>query len=326
MNIYQHLKDKEPLIVATHYDADGCYSAALLSTVFEIDRVFFPWIFGDYNEIKETVGDEEKIYVPDVVLDLGSPMSNTPKEMVIIDHHKISEVSPTDFYIHDFIPTTGIIYNLFKEHIPNEEKWKVVGGLVGDGQAEKVPIEIWDMFPILLETRGNIYRGQYGKFKEYPYPLYKHLSSPINASCRMGNPEMAYKIICRATNPIDILENIALKNDVESIDQEIRNIFREGIVENNVTHYCSVVSIRSDKRVGSRICSTLGSMNYSKTWVVINDGTKKFSIRGDLADYIGTKLEDYGFACGGHSGFWGGYLKKDQESKDIIKMLRAVLK
>ena len=288
MDLYKELKDKEPLVIASHYDADGCYSAALFSMVFDIEKIYFPWIFGDYSMIKETVGEETKEIKIDVALDLGAPKEDF--DGVVIDHHvRIEDPKYTQIYMN--IPTTGIVYELFKDKIPDEHKWKVAGGLVGDGQAEKVPIEIWEMFPELLETRGKIY-SSYAKFKEYPYPLYRQLSSPVNAMCRMGNPETAYEIICRAKTPFDILNNIAMMNDQKALNVEIRSLFKEGIMEYNVRHYCTVVIINSDKRIGSRVCSALSGMNSGKTWIVINEGTKKFSMRGDLADYIVVDIMD----------------------------------
>jgi len=39
--MYKELKEREPLVVASHHDADGCYSAALLSTIFDIEKYTF---------------------------------------------------------------------------------------------------------------------------------------------------------------------------------------------------------------------------------------------------------------------------------------------
>jgi len=331
MNLYKRLKDREPLTVCSHFDADGCYSAALLSTVFKIKKIHFPWIFGDYSTIIEKEKGETVETLVDVALDLGPPLKDF--KGIVIDHHPqtrdfMRSMSPQydDQIIYDDIPTTGLVYQLFRDKIPDKEKWKVAGGLVGDGQAAKMPIEIWDMFPILLETRGNIYKGTYGKFKDYPYPLYKHLSSPINAMCRNGDPETAYEIICRAKGPMDIITNPALLNDKTAIENEIKNVIKEGLTEQNIGYYTSVVIINSKKRIESGICSALGGMDFSRTWIVANDGNKKFSIRGDLADYLGAKLQAKGFSCGGHSGFWGGELSPEQEGEDITKALREALK
>jgi len=224
------------------------------------------------------------------------------------------------------IPTTGLVYRAFTDKIPDEEKWKVVGGMVGDGQPEKVPVEIWDMFPQLLETRGRVYRTAYGKMSEYPYPLYKHLSSPVNATCRMGNPEGAYEIIRRAKTPDDIITSIVFKNDKEAIKNEINSIFRSGVEEQNITKYLSVVVINTDVKLASRICSAMSGMNSNKTWLIINEGSRKMSLRGDLASYIGAKLNERGFQCGGHYGFYGGNLEETQIPEDIIKALRECLK
>ena len=59
--LYSSFLDRS-LVVATHNDADGVYSAALLASAFNVDEVVFPDIFGDYNE-------------EDVALDLGKPLN-----------------------------------------------------------------------------------------------------------------------------------------------------------------------------------------------------------------------------------------------------------
>jgi len=331
IDLYEELKSKEPLVVCSHFDADGCYSAALLSSVFKIKKIHFPWLFGDYSVIKEQKRNETIETSVDVGLDLGPPLDEF--NGIIIDHHpqtleyKRSTSPKYDSKIfYDDVPTTGIVYKLFKDRIPENETWKVAGGLVGDGQANKMPIEIWDKFPVLLESRGRIYQGTYGKLRDYPYPIYKQLSSPVNAMCRNGDPETAYEIIKRAKSPIDIVNNPAMKNDQETIENEIKEVFKERPIEENVRDTVGIVVINSKKRIGSRICTLLSGMDSNKTWIVANDTNKKFSIRGDLADYVGSKLLKEGFSCGGHSGFWGGELKTEQTGKDIVKTLREVLK
>lgn len=332
MGIYEDLKEQESLVICSHSDADGIYSASLISTIFGVETVYFPKTFGDYSvaikEVREQGEIVEKKLSTDLALDLGPPIEPDSFRGIIIDHHpqtgKYKEESNKERIYTGNIPTTALVYQLLKEHIPSEKLWYVAGGCVGDGQPEKIPPELWEVFPELLETGGNIYKSRY-KFKEYPYPVYKQLSSPVNAMCRMGNPLTAYKIVQRCKTPFDLINNSALKNDKESIKDEINSIAKEGLQEINIRHYASVVTFESNKKVASRICSSLGNMNNNKTWIVINTKGKRMSIRGDLASYIGSKLKEHNISCGGHAGFWGGELTEEQSSQDIIDILREEL-
>jgi hypothetical protein len=325
LDIIEYLKYNEPLVVCSHHDADGISSAVLLTTVFHIDNIKFPEVFGDYARITT----ETESFDTHVALDLGPPLEEKKFKGIIIDHHpQTKELFKKKFdtkrILYDDVPTSVIVYNLLKDSIPEEEKWKVVCGCVGDGQAEKIPIEIWSMFPELLETRGNIYQS-YGKYKEYPYPIYKQLSSPINATCRIGDPLSAYEILLRAKSPFDILHNPAFINDQNLLNEEIKNIFKEGLEELNIRHYLAVVIINSNKKLASRICTSMWSMNSNKTWLVINKGLGDISLRGDQAAYIGTCLQDNGINCGGHYGYFGGELQEGQSEEDILKILRRCL-
>jgi len=330
LDIKKFLKEREPLRICSHHDADGVTAAVLLSKVFYVDLVSFPEKFGDYSYVSTTT---EK-YETDVALDLGPPLDSNFKGL-IIDHHpqtkeylesmvRKKKKNIVDRILYDEVPTSAIVYRLFEDDIPKEDRWKVACGCVGDGQAEKIPVQIWHEYPELLETRGNIYQS-YGKYKEYPYPIYKQLSSPINATCRIGDPNTAFEILYRAKTPRDLIHNPAFINDQNLLTEEIKNIFKEGLEEYNIRHYLAVVVINSNKKLASRICSSLNSMNNNKTWIVINKGLGDISIRGDLAAYVGMFLKDEGINCGGHYGYYGGELGEDQTEEDIIRILRRCL-
>jgi len=319
-SIKKDLENRGNLVIATHYDADGCYSAALLSEVYEILGVYIPEIFQDYCYFKAR--ENEEVRMIDVALDLGQSLY---KEFsgIVLDHH--DHIDPWYPLIWDNVPTGLIVYTVFKEEIPKEHHWKVVGALVGDGQPELVPDEIWREFPILLEERTSIYKS-YGKLREYPQIVYQMLSSPVNAMCRLGNAIEAIKIIKRAKNPDDILQNAAMKNDKDTVRKEEDRILSEYNILKTIGNLVSIMEIESNARMASRIAGKLQASNPRRTYVVVNTKRREISIRGQLATFIGRGLKESGFHCGGHPGYMGGHLDEKQTIEELVETIRSVLK
>jgi len=165
------LENNQPLPTVFHYDADGVFATSLFSTVYNI-QASVAKEFQDY-QMRNTIAK--------VGIDIGQPIQKS-FQGVVFDHHE--HIKPWYHLIYDNVPAGLIIYNLFKEKIPKEHHWKVVGSLIGDGQPELIPNEVWDNFKhFLLELRAKIYR-KYTQPNIYQYvPVYKLLSSPVNAMC-----------------------------------------------------------------------------------------------------------------------------------------------
>ena len=166
-------------LLYTHDDADGITSAVLLAHAFPIKKVNCPEDFGDF----EAKADLAKGYQPpDLVTDM------VPKDPeysgLVIDHHPSHPEESKRKYIlvWDGIPTTGIVYKLFKDQIPKEYHWKVAVGLCGDGQPELIPAEIWTSCPSLLDSYTVPYE-KYGKITFGKIPVFLKLSAMINAPC-----------------------------------------------------------------------------------------------------------------------------------------------
>jgi len=316
--IIEYLDSNQPLAVATHRDADGCYSTALIAEVYKINAIDIPDKFQDYCYFPSEKEGNRPI---NLALDLGQSLYKEFKG-VVIDHH--DHPNPWYMLLWDIVPTSLIVYNTFKDKIPDIHKWKVAGGLVGDGQSELIPSEIWDLFPVLLEERTYLY-ASYGKVKEYPQIVYQMLSSPVNAMCRLGNAVDAIKIIKRAKHPDDILENPVMKNDVLTIRKEEQRILTEYNILKTVKNVVSIMEIESNAWISSRIASKIQANNPRKTIVVVNPRKSEISIRGTLASYLGEKLRQAGFLCGGHPGFWGGSIEETQTVRDLVETIRSII-
>jgi len=321
----KYLQDNQPLIIATHHDADGIYSGALFSRVFEIKEVRIPEDFQDYGY--ERINEAgKKISKEHVGLDLGQPIS---KEFdgVAFDHHE--HIEPWYHLVHRRYPTGLIIYEVFKDEIPPEEKWKVVGSLIGDGSPEFTPTEIWDTFgKVLFERRARVYP----KYKVNPnvyryFPIYRLLSSPVNACCRAGYPLEAYKIVRNAKVPTDIIEHPTFKEMEEEIRNEEKKIWEEfgkiGVVKLSTEIHSFIMG--SKYKMSGRIASKLRNMDNDKTWIVVNNIKGEISIRGELASFVSDKLSNSEFKLGGHRGYVGGKLQNTQTAEDFINALRKVL-
>jgi len=136
----QELSRKE-ITVATHSDADGLYSAALLSLAIPVKIIKYPEEFGEVDK-------------EDICLDM-IPL-NPKYKGIVVDHH------PLHPSIHSYqlewepVPTGLIIFHQLGHCIPTSKWWLVVGSCIGDGQPELIPPEIFKASPDLLEETISI--------------------------------------------------------------------------------------------------------------------------------------------------------------------------
>jgi len=309
--IISYLKEREPLKVDFHRDADGVYSAALLGKVFKLDTKYLdsPEPFGNYNVDS------------DVGLDFGSPIEEY--NGLIIDHHSHEE--PTYKLIWGDVPTGLIVYTLFRDKLEYCDRWKVCGSLVGDGRSELIPVEIWDHYPELLEGRASSVTTSYGNLRFWTTPIYKLLSSCVNSMCRLGNAVDAVKIVMRARTPEEIVSNPAMINDINTIRTEESRIFKELVIK-EISSSVVYVEFKSPYWMVGRIASRLMYNNSNCTFVVVNKEKNTLSIRGDLASWIGTKLAGENFKVGGHPGYYGGTLDTNHSVDDLLDSLRRMVR
>ncbi|MEM2260826.1 MAG: DHH family phosphoesterase [Ignisphaera sp.] len=309
MTLYEDLKKLEPFKLAFHNDADGIYSASLLNSIFQIKEIEVP-PFGEYTS--------------EVAIDLGKPLKEE-WEGICIDHHPDHPTERKYTLYYDECPTGLIIYKHLKDYIPKDQAWKVVGALSGDGQPERVPDEIWDMFPILLEERGILTKSGF-KVVTTAFPLFYFLSSCINAVSRLGFPERAFEIVNNAKGPLDILDNLEVKDALEQFRSEEELVYKSKPVVETIRNRYLIVKIKpssSNVDVTSLIASKIAGENPGKTVIVINEATGKVSLRGLLAKYVSNKLATRGIKSGGHPGYCGAQIdpKQINEFLDIIRSL-----
>ena len=300
--------------VSAHDDADGVASAVLFGEFLAAHEKEF------YVKFPETFGDCDS--KTDVVLD-QVPL-DPELEAIVIDHHSQHTSRKTYQYSlwYEEVPTTRIVYDLFKKFL--QHKWKVAIGAVGDGQPEQIPDEIWDQYPELFQEKCSIYAKSYD-LTVYRNPLYSMLSSGINAISRMENkdidsmgPVVAYNIAKEVKNPWDLV-NHSMCGMAKALSKKEQ---KQIIVKHAPLDLGRVIMwiIESDYNLGSTVATRLQS-EIKKTVVVVNRTSGKISIRGDQAGWIKRKLPE--FTIDGHLKWMGGILNDDQTPEDITTALVA---
>jgi len=307
--IVDEIRSLEPIKLAFHSDADGLASACLIASVFKVredsDYPFSPEIFGDYMD-------------SNLAVDLGSPIDHY--DGIVIDHHPDHPDNPDYKLVLGNVPTGVVIFELFKDLIPDDKIWLVCLSACGDGQPEVIPEEVWIRSPYLWEMQGKIYRDQYRRVRTYPYPIFSKISSPINSMCRMGDVMGAYKLLRSAKSVRDVINNPVAIRAVKKIDEEVKRIFSTSdppIIE-QVKHV-AIVQIESEYSIAGRIATELYNSEPYLTFVVINTKHREVSVRGILTKYITDRLSEKGYIAGGHAGYGGvSLLDEDHQPLEVF--------
>jgi len=308
-NLYDLLKQLEPFSLSFHHDADGVYSASIIMSIFKVTEVQCP----PFNE-----------YTTDVAVDLGYPFDQNYSG-IVVDHHPDHPKDRKYKLFWDHVPTGVILYNELKDHLKKEDIWKVVGSATGDGQPEVVPDEIWESYPILLEERGVLGRGQY-KVYTSAFPLFYFLSSGVNALCRLGFPLQALDIVNNAKSPLEVLDHQEVRDAVDQIRSEEDSIYRSKPLVETIKNRYIIIRFRTSSpaiRMSGFLASKISSNNPGKTIIAINEENGQVSLRGVLAKYVANKLSEKGFKAGGHPGYCGANVSPEEIDKfiDVIRGL-----
>jgi len=301
---------KKPLVVASHSDADGVCSLVLFSYAFIVRKAVYPSIFGN---VDNTI---------DVLLD-GVPIDKEYSN-IVIDHHTGHPNNKSYYLVWDTVPTTLIVYRIVQEYIPEYCKWLCVPGLVGDGAADLIPSNIWDMYPELFYNTVKERTGRYGRY-EYDSPVWQELSVLINAACRCVSigPIVATKLLKQAKSPLDIVYNETLALARSTINEEMTNIFKD--IQPIDTGKVIYAEVESENKVEGLTASRLISRmsKRGRAAVVVNKTTGNVSVRGILATWVADKLNKLGYNIAGHPSYKGSNIDIKQIKKfksDVIAL------
>lgn len=302
-----------------HDDADGISSAVLLSHVFPVTKVFCPEDFG----VWEPKADLAKNYVPpNVCVDMIPQDSSW--NGICFDHHPNHPPASERKYtlVWDQCPATKIIYDLYKDKIPKEHRWKIAVGLVGDGAANLIPSEIWRSYPELMHGYSTYVAEKYGKLTISIYPMYMRLSSFVNAACKIPDKwYIAYQVMKNARSPLDIVEDPALKACKDAVRDEMSRILRDSRpIDLPYIRFWRIDSVmKLERTIGWK-----SNEKDHKTTLVLNTKTNRMSIRGVMSLLLFEELNKMGYQVNGHPGFGGGRLVKGQTPQQLLKDIKKI--
>lgn len=308
---------EQPINVSTHDDADGIAAAVLFGEFLTANEREF---FVDFPENFGYCSSKTDVVLDQVPMDLEL-------DAIVLDHHSQHLGRRTyDYKLwYEEIPTTRMVYDLFKRQL--QHKWKVAIGVVGDGQPEQIPDEIWDQYPELFQEKCSLYTRGY-EITVYRNPLYFMLSSGINAISRMEDqkndqlgPAVAYNIAKDVKDPWELV-NHSMCDMAKALSKKEEKRILANYVPLDLGKAVLWV-IETDYSLCSLMATRLQS-TVKKTVIAVNRNDGRISIRGDQAGWVRRKLPD--FAIDGHSKWMGGVLDDDQTPEDLRSALVAKIR
>jgi hypothetical protein len=318
-------KNVEPIKqLAMHNDADGISSAVLMSFIFDIKQVWCPDDFGVWSTKPTRDAAGEVLMPPDAAVDM-IPQDPNWIGKIVVDHHPghLPELGRKYHLIHGDIPTSGLVWRVFKEQLPKEQWWKAAVGLVGDGQPELIPGELFLTEPSLLDKYITGYKKfGYYKLEIRKMPMYLKLSAPLNAAAKIpGKWQLAYTALRNAQKPMDILEDPSLDAAKQFVKQESDRVLK-GSHAIEMSNGIRLWSIKTPLTLERTLAFESEQMDMTTT-IVLNEQTGRGSVRGALSDIVCGHLRKHGFKASGHPGFAG--MRLDGKTyADLCKALREL--
>lgn len=302
---------KKSVRVGTHTDMDGLTSLFLFSCKYTIEDYFFATAFGN-------VTSSDKSIIADVILDMV-PNDKT-WEGLVIDHHPTHPEVPRYQLILGEVPAALMVYYAVKDDLLDEDKWKVIIGVAGDGRPELVPTEIWDQYPSLMREHTVTIRDYGQKTYVNTFPLWMQLSSSLNAATRVGKPTVAFDILMKAQNPYEIVNNPHLRDMKQSVNNEVKRVKDQyrGLKMGPIVYF----EYESSYIIGSLLAYAIESKQRCPV-VVLNRTHNNASIRGAQTQWLVDKLAARGFTVGGHPGY-AGLTLKTKTTSELKKALREI--
>jgi len=304
---------KDKVVIRAHWDADGITSAYFAS--YGIPNSVIEFKEGEF-------GDTTGLKKGDWMVDMRP---NTNMEgLNVIDHHLPHKYKDIKYNATlDEVPASLIAWRKFKDDIPKSEWWKLAIGLVGDGQPELIPPEVFEECPQLLTKIKTSAYQSYGKWNIGYYPVYKLLSSYVNAHLRKGEFTEALNLMRYSQTPVAILHSLKAKAAKASIKAEFENIVKTA--DSYQFDDLVVFLYNSNYRMSGYMASSLQNSFSGKTIMAIDRGKGRGSLRGDLCHYWQDKLKHLEYLIlDGHPGFFGVTCTVNTETliEDIIKSLQ----
>jgi hypothetical protein len=298
--------------VRFHHDPDGIISAYF--AMFGVKGAKpEPW--------NGKFGDTTGLQKGDWMVDMR-PIQNM-EGLNLIDHHQpYPDNHKYKIVSGEREPASYQCWKLWKDKIPKNQWWKLAIGVVGDGQPELIPYEVFEECPELLSKWKTSCYQSYGKWKVSYYPMYKLMSSGVNALMRKAEFDKAMNVLKFNETPTDLLTDSTVIKAKAEVSTEFEYIMRH-CKSYEIDHNLAVFVYNSDVRMSGYVASAMqGSLD--KTVIAVNGRDGRGSLRGDLALYYRDKLKilDY-LVLDGHPGFMGLNISVKPEIfvNDLVRVL-----
>jgi len=299
--------------IFAHHDADGLTSA------------YFTLLGNPKSEIVITkeFGDVSGWTDGDIMVDMRPQDPNI--NGLVIDHHPgHPDKRNYNLIWSNEYPASYLAFNKYKSSIPKSVYWKLAIGLGGDNRLDLLTSEIIDSDPQLLyKVKTYIYQS-YGNWQVSYYPVYKLLSSYVNALLRIYRYDDAKAIMNMSERPMDIIKYKPAIDAKNIVRDEIKNIMSSADIVDfgNI----QIVFFNSNYRLTGYIATVLGNAKDTSgsTILAINEKDGSMSLRGDLALYYRDKLNKLPYLeIDGHPGFMGGHIKQNKTKflDDLYKII-----
>jgi len=294
-----------------HHDADGIISAYFASfgnPGYTIELWDGP--FGDTTGMKKG----------DIMVDMR-PLQNIDG-IKVLDHHTPHREDRKYEAILDEVPASLIAWREYKDDIPKSEWWKLAIGLMGDGQPELIPTEVFEECPQLLAKVKTSSYQSYGNWKISYYPVYRLLSSYVNSLLRKRLFDDALNLVRYSQSPFNILGSLKARAAKVDVKKTYEDIIKRS--ESYEFDDLAVFIFESDYRMSGYISSSMSGSLSGKTVMAINRKTGSGSVRGDLACYWRDKLKNLEYLIiDGHPGFMGltCTVNPDTLVEDLFKLV-----
>lgn len=294
---------KEAIGISTHNDADGVGAAVLLQAA--LGREVPVAVQKNFGEV--------------------APGTNVVTDMVplgdftgyVIDHHPLHKEDRKYNLIYGQTPAGHVVWETFKDLIPQRQWWKVAVSLVGDGKSNMIPSEVFRAEPSLLHRTMSIYQKG-SETNTYTWPIWMMVSSPVNALCKTGQEQVAYQVLKNVDTPIELINNPVVGEAKSMIKNEMQRVIRDGVF---YTLKEVIVGFISSNYPLEKELATKLEASEKMTAMVVNTNTKNLSSRGVLSNLLREELALV-VDMNGHPGYMGGKLKVTE--KELIECLKGI--
>jgi len=312
----ENLKSSDKIILVHHKDADGTYSAAIITIALKrMNKKIGKIITGtteNSNEIVKSIEKYNKVIIVDIGIDLlFKELNKLDKEILYIDHHLTvdSKLSEKIVYMNPrlendkiYQPATYVVYKFFSQLVDiSNKEWLAVIGTIGDYGYEDCR-DLLDKY-ITVDDKRDIWKTKYGKAA----------IETVGAATEIGFDNLL-KVLVEAKSFEEVIENKKIKiayGKYQTLYENAKKRFWENAEKFADANLIFSVLSSKVERVGSAIATESSTRYPNKIIFLLEkiDGFYKIHARYQKGKInLGKLLREMGVG-GGHGPAAGGKIK-----------------